>query len=76
MFMNYYIAFAIPRLAVCVFVWAWVNFRKGLETWGWIKVRGEVLSSDVVQSGMMLDSDLPTYQIHATVKYEVDGNTY
>ena len=76
MILNIYITFAIAFAGGCLFVWAWVNFRRGLKTRHWIKTEGEVVSSHVEQSGTTIEFDHPTYQLHAKVKYTVDGRTY
>ena len=73
---NIYIALAIAFMGVCLFVWAWVNFKNGLKTWSWIRVEGRVISSHVEQSGTTIEFDHPTYQVHAKVEYKVNGVIY
>lgn len=68
-----YITFAIALTAVILLIWAWVNFRKGIKTLRWVRVEGEVISSNVEQTGTTIEFNHPTYQTHATVKYEVNG---
>ena len=71
-----YITLAIALTAVGSFAGAWVNLKRGSKTWHWIRIKGEVISVSVDESGTTTEFDHPTYQVHAKVKYEVDGKTY
>ena len=76
MFLNYYITFAIAFTAVAMFIWAWVNFKKGLKTWRWVEIEGWILSSRVEQTGTTIEFSHPTYESFATVEYIVGDRAY